>query len=70
MVTTVLVSEEEKKLLEEAQDQILQAGLSALDTDIIKELEDSKINVRRFTRGTIVAIGAACILVEIKKRKR
>jgi hypothetical protein len=69
MVTTILVSEEEKKILETAQSELLHSGLSALDEKVLETLKKSNVEVQRFTRGTVVAIGAACILVSIQKKK-
>jgi hypothetical protein len=70
MVTTILVSEKEKKLLETAQTELLNSGLSSLDEPVLAVLKESDIEVQRFTRGTVVAIGAACILVAIQKKTK
>jgi RNase P/RNase MRP subunit POP5 len=70
MVTTVLVSDAEKALLESAQERIMQCGLGALDPIVIEELKEANVDIIRFTRGTIVAIGAACILAKLKNNKK
>ena len=66
-LTTVLVSDAEKKMLDRARNIIVHNGLSVLDKRILEELKKNDIEVEKLSRGTIVALGAACILVALAK---
>lgn len=69
-LTTVLVTDSEKKMLDKARNEIVHSGLSNLDPEVLEELRTNKIEAEKLTRGAIVALGAACILILLAKSRR
>lgn len=68
MVTTVMLKDEEERLLVEARDAIIHRGLNSLKPEFRNEIE--KVNLERLTKGTVVALSAVLLIYLLEKSER
>lgn len=65
MVTTVMLKDEEEKLLEQARNMLIHKGLDSLDSGIRTEIK--QVPLGRLTKGTVVALSAIILMYLLEK---
>ena len=69
MVKSIMVSDDEYKLLDEARNEIVHNGIKSLGEEVFQETKKRGLSFERLSRGTIIALGSILLLKKIKTQE-
>lgn len=69
MVKSIMVSDKEYKLLDDARKEIVHNGIKSLGEEVFQETRKRGLSFERLSRGTIIALGSILLLRKIKAQE-